>query len=395
MILKLSKSAVYPSTSLGTFLTKPLALFVGLALVLTMFTSLAHAQQKKRAIPLVRDAEIEALLKDYTTPIFKAAGLRRGTVEVFLLNKNEFNAFVTGTRMFINTGAIMKAKTPNEIIGVFAHETGHIVGGHLTRLRDRIEKAQILSVLAVLAGAGAAASGSPDGGAALILGGQSAIQRNLLSYQREEEITADRTAITLLNKTGQSGLGMLKTFEQLGKNPLFSSGRLDPYALSHPLPRERVALLSQIVKKSPHFKKRDSKSLQLRHDLARAKIAAYSGGGGLVRNVFGKNLNGVAGTYGIAISHFLQGVPRRGLPLIDKLIKKMPNNPYFHEMKGEMLLRSGKAAEAAKSFKKAVSLDKNQSGLLRIQLGHALLETNDKRNLDAAISTLKKGTFQR
>ena len=364
-------------------------LFAIVSFIINPFITSAQAQ---RSLPLVRDAEIEALIQDYTAPIFRAAGINRGGVEVFLLNNNAFNAFVTGTRMFINTGAIMQADTPNEIIGVFAHETGHIVGGHLVRLRDRLEKAQILSVLGLLAGAGAAASGSAQGGAAIIAGSQGITQRGLLAYQREDEISADRAGVSLLNKTKQSGRGMLKTFERLGKNPLFSSGRLDPYAISHPVPRERIALLTNVVQKSPHYNKSDSSSLQLRHDLARAKIAAYAGGAGLVRNIFRKELNGIAGTYGIAISHFLNGVPRRGLPMIDKLIKKMPDYPYFHEMKGEMLLRSGKASKAANSFQKAVNLDKRQNGLLRIQLGHALLETNSKKNLAAAIKTLKQGT---
>ncbi|MEM9278699.1 MAG: M48 family metalloprotease [Pseudomonadota bacterium] len=368
-----------------------LKLFIAVfALIVIPATLEANAQGRGR-LPLVRDAEIEGLIKDYTTPIFKAAGFNRNAVDVFLLNRNEFNAFVTGTRMFINTGAIMQADTPNEIIGVFAHETGHIVGGHLVRLRDRLEKAQILSVLGLLAGIGAAAGGSPQAGAAVALGSGSAIQRNILSYQREEEMAADRTGITLLNKTGQSGKGMLVTFKRLGQNPLFSSGRLDPYALSHPLPRERVALLKTVAESSPHFNKKDSPALQLRHDFARAKIAAYAGGASLVRNVFKKKLNGPAGTYGIAISHFLSGSPKTGLKLMNRLIKQYPNNPYFHEMIGEIHLRSGNAAQAAKAFKKAISLDRKQHGLLRIQLGHALIETNDKRNLDAAIRTLKEG----
>ena len=364
---------------------------VRLTLAVVFLVLVPVIAEARGRLPLVRDAEIENLIRDYTTPIFRAAGLGKNAVDVFLVNRNEFNAFVTGTRMFINTGAIMQSDTPNEVIGVFAHETGHIVGGHLVRLRDRLERAQILSVLGLLAGAGAAAGGSPEAGAAIALGSGSAIQRDILSYQREEEMAADRTGVTLLNKTGQSGKGMLETFKRLGQNPLFSSGRLDPYALSHPLPRERIALLKTVVEASPNYGKKDSASLQLRHDLARAKIAAYAGGASLVRNLFKKNLNGPAGTYGIAISHFLQGSPKQGLKLMDRLLKKYPNNPYFHEMVGEMYLRSGKAAKAAKAFSKAISLEGGRSGLLRIQLGHALIETNDKRNLDAAIKALKEG----
>lgn len=342
-------------------------------------------------MPLVRDAQIEALIQDYTAPVFKAAGIHGRDVEVFLLNRNDFNAFVTGTRMFINTGAIMQAGTPNEIIGVFAHETGHIVGGHLTRLRDSLEKAQILSVLGLLAGAGAAAAGSTEAGAAIALGSGTVVQRNLLNYQRSEEMAADRTGVTLLNKTKQSSLGMLKTFERLGQNPLFSSGKLDPYALSHPLPRERIALLKTVAQKSPYFDKKDPSQLQWRHDLARAKIAAYAGGAGLVRNVFGKNINGDAGTYGIAIAHYLQGSGKQGVKLMDRLLKKYPNNPYFHEMRGEMLLRSGKASDAAQAFQRAVKLDTRNNGLLRVQLGHALIETGNKANLTAAVKILKAG----
>ncbi len=380
----------FPSRVLS-FIQSAIVLVSLAAMLIFPILDAAHAQRKRQQLPLVRDAEIEALIQDYTKPIFNVAGLRGKSVEVFLLNRREFNAFVTGSRMFINTGAIMQAETPNEVIGVFAHETGHIVGGHLTRLRDRLEKSQILAVLGLLAGAGAAIGGSTEAGTAIALGSGSAVRRGLLSYQRGEEIAADRTGVTLLDKTGQSSNGMLKTFERLGQNPLFSSGKLDPYALSHPLPRERIGLLKTIVKRSPYFGKKDSAQLQRRHDLARAKIAAYSGGAGLVRSLFRKNLNGLAGTYGIAISHFLGGSSKSGVKLMDRLIKKDPSNPYFHEMRGEMLLRAGKASAAAKSFKTAVSLDKRNNGLLRILLGHALLETGKPANLDPAIKSLKAG----
>lgn len=363
-----------------------------MSLVLVLASLVPASAQRKNRLPLVRDAEIEHLIRDYTQPIFRAAGFGRDSVDVFLLNRNEFNAFVTGTRMFINTGAIMQADTPNEIIGVFAHETGHIVGGHLTRMRQRLETAQLMSVLGLIAGAGAAATGNSGAGAAIALGSSNAAQRSFLAYQRDEEIAADRTAITLLNKTGQSGLGMLKTFKRLGQNPLFSSGRLDPYATSHPLPRDRISLLKAIVEESPYYSARDPEALQLRHDLARAKIAAYSGGAGLVRNLFKKQLNGLAGTYGTAISLFLGGSPARGLKMMDRLVKAMPNNPYFHEMRGEMLLSAGRADAAVKAFSRAVNLDGGKTGLLRIELGHALIETGSKANLDTAIQTLKAGT---
>jgi len=376
-----------------------IAVRMAVAIVISVFlldqlVTSANAQSRSRGLPLVRDAEIEGLLKDYTQPIFNAAGLSSRSIEVFLLNRNDFNAFVTGTRMFINTGAIMQSATPNEIIGVIAHETGHIIGGHLTGLRDRIEKSRILSVLGLLAGAGAAATGTSDGaraGGAIALGSQSALSRNLLKYQREDEIAADRDGIRLLEKTGQSGRGMLATFKRLGQNRLFTSGGLDPYAQSHPLPRERIALLQDVVASSRHVKARDPANLQLRHDFARAKIAAYAGGASLVRNIFGKNINSDPAVYGIAISHFRQGSAKRGLPLIERLVKKYPRTAYFHEMKGEMLLKSGRASEAATAFRKAVAVDKRQAGHLRVQLGHALIETGKSENIPEAQNVLKAG----
>lgn len=365
--------------------------FVLVAQSFLLFASDAEAQRRNGRLPLVRDAQIEALIQDYTKPVFRAAGFGTRSVEVFLLNKREFNAFVTGTRMFINTGAIMQAETPNEVIGVFAHEAGHIIGGHLTRLRDRMEKTKILAILGALAGAGAAVGGNSNAAAAIITGSAGVLQRGNLAYQRTEEIAADRTAVTLMDKTRQSSKGLLATFKRLGQNPLFSSGRLDPYAISHPLPRERISLLQNVVRKSPYYNVKDSAELQLKHDLARAKIAAYTGGAGMVRGVFKKNVNGIAGVYGTAIAHYLSGSSNQAIKLMDRVLRQMPNNPYFHEMKGEILLRAGKADAAVKSFQKAVSLDKHNSGLLRIQLGHALLETNKKANLDAAIKTLKAG----
>lgn len=373
---------------------KIMSLFACAILILSIGADIALAQKSRRSLPLIRDAEIEGLLKDYTRPIFKAAGLRSNAADIFIVNRPEFNAFVTGTRMFFFTGALTTAKTPNEIIGVIAHETGHLVGHHLVRQHDEIAKAKLLSVLGAIAGAGAMIAGGDGGrsaGTAILMGSQHAARRGLLSYQRDEEIAADRTAISLLNKSRQSSLGMITTFKGFARNELFSSGARNSYGRSHPLPRERIALLQDLASKSKYAGKKDPKSLQLRHDMARAKIAAYTGGGRAVRALFSRSLNSAPARYGDAIATFLSGAPRRALPKIDKLIKQQPKNAYLYEMKGEMLLRSGKATAAIKPFKKAIKLDRHKSGLLRIQLGHAYLETNSPKLLRAAVKELKAG----
>ena len=369
-------------------------LMVCLALLFALFIDPALAQKKRQNLPLIRDAEIEGLLKTYSAPIFKAAGMPRGSVDIFIINRRDFNAFVTGTRMFFFTGALTTAKTPNEIIGVMAHETGHLVGHHSVRLHEQMAKAKIMSVLGAIAGAGAMLAGGEGGaaaGSAILMGSQQAIQRGILSYQRSEEIAADRTAINLLNKSGQSSFGMLKIFKGFARNELFSTGSQNSYGRSHPLPRERIALLQDLAAKSKHANKKDSPALQLRHDMMRAKVAAYTGGARAVRSLFSKNLHGAPARYGDAITTYLSGAPRRAIPKINALIKQQPKNPYLYEMKGEMLLHSGKAAAAIKPFKRAIKLDRYKSGLLRIQLGHAYLETNNSKYLGAAIKELKAG----
>ncbi|MFZ1813031.1 MAG: M48 family metalloprotease [Rhizobiaceae bacterium] len=365
-----------------------------LAAIGLLCQSVVLAQAQRSGPNLVRDAEIEALLRDYTLPIFRAAGLGKGAIDIYIVNDNSFNAFVTGRRMFVNTGALKIAENPNEIIGVLAHETGHIVGGHQNRLRDRLDKANILAVLAMLAGAGAIVAGGDAGnaaGQALALGGQSAILRDLLAYRRSEEASADSYALKVLDQTGQSAKGILKTFERFSQNLLFSGSRVDPYLQSHPLPRDRIALMETLARKSPNFERKDDPVLQLRHDMARAKIAAYTGESGELQSMFRNDPQGAPARYGLAISMFLRGNAARAVPILDGLIKEQPNNPYLHEMRGEVLLRSGNAKAAVPSFQKAISMDRYKTGLMRVELGHALLETREPGNLSKAVAEIKAG----
>lgn len=370
-----------------------IAVIVAVSAALVAPSGSARAQGKQK-LPLIRDAEIEALLKDYTAPLFKAAKLGAGAVDVLIVNDQRFNAFVSGRRMFVNTGALVVSKSPNEIIGVIAHETGHIVGGHQMRLRDRVEKANILAALSMIAGAGVALAGGEAGGAAgaaIAAGGQSVALRELLAYKRSEEAAADAAAVSLLTKTGQSAKGMLKTFERFNQDVLFSRSRVDPYLQTHPMPRERFAMVESLGKTEPYFETADSSALQLRHDMARAKIIAYNGNGGDLQSVFRDNPQGPAARYGLAIAMHLRGSDRDALAMIDRLIGEIPDYAYLHEMKGEMLLRAGDARGAIAAFRKAMALDPYKSGLIRSQLGLAMLESRDPALLDAAIGEIKAG----
>ena len=358
----------------------------------------AFAQSRGGGVPIVRDAEIEALVADYAAPILKAAGLGGRGVRVILVNSQSFNAFVDGRRIFINTGAIMQAETPNEIIGVIAHESGHLAGGHQERLREQLSRARNMAIIGMLLGVGAGVAGAASGsgnaagaGAGIAMGSSEIAMRSVLNYQRTEEMTADRLAVNYLNATGQSTKGMLDTFERFASALSLTGTQIDQYRISHPLPRERIANLEELARKSPYFNKTDSPALQMRHDMARAKIAAYSGNMGALQRMFRSNPGGLPARYGNAITTFLNGSARSALPKFDALIKEQPKNPYFQEMRGEVLLKANDAAGAAKAFQKAVSLDPRKSPLLRMSYGRALMLTGAKANMPTAIKEIKAG----
>lgn len=354
------------------------------------------AVAQSNSVPIVRDAEIEALVSDYAAPIIKTAGLSKQAIKIVLVNSSSFNAFVDGRRIFINTGALLQAETPNEIIGVLAHETGHLAGGHQFKLREQLAAAKTMAVVAGLLGIGAVVAGaaSKQGGLAqagggIAMGGPEAAMRNLLNYQRTEEMAADRSAITYLASTGQSAKGMLTTFERFSNALSLTGTRVDPYRISHPMPRERIANLETLARASPNFDRKDSPALQQRHDLMRGKIAAYTGGGASVLQTFRKDPGNIGARYGDAIATYLNGSSQSALTKIDALIKQQPKNPYFQEIRGEILLKQHKIADAAKAFQKAGSLDPRKSSLIRLNYGRTLMLSGTPANLKTAVNELK------
>src|SRR5258708_932485 len=242
------------------------------------------AAQPNGGLPIIRDAEIEQLMRDYSAPILKAAGLAKQNGQVVLINERGFNAFVMdGRRIFINTGALYDSRTPNEIIGVLSHETGHMAGGHLSRMREQLANAQTASIIAMLLGVGAIAAGAATGnsnaagqvGMAALTGPQEMIRRSMLSYQRAQEESADRAGVKFLNATQQSAKGMYTTFKRFASDMMIIASRVDPYQQSHPMPAERVAALEDLIKTNPYWDRLDPPELQARHDMMRAKLAGF------------------------------------------------------------------------------------------------------------------------
>ncbi|MER8614560.1 M48 family metalloprotease [Mesorhizobium sp. M0435] len=368
---------------------------LSLAAVLAMAGSVSAFAQN---VPVVRDAEIEALVRDYARPIFKAAGLSGDAINIVLVNDQSFNAFVAGRRMFINTGALMTAETPNEIIGVIAHEAGHIAGGHQQKLREQLERAKTMAILATLLGAGAMVAGATSNsrglagaGMGVMAGGGEMAQRSILAYQRTEEMTADRSAIAYLNATGQSGMGMLKTFSRFQNALSLSGAQVDPYKISHPMPQERIANLEVLVKQSPYLDKVDPPTLQQRHDMMRIKIAAYMQGQAAASRLIRKNPGSLASRYGDAQMTYLFGNLASALTKTNALIKEQPKNPYFQELRGDILMKANRPKDAADAYARSVSLDPARSGLLPVSYGQALMAIGTPDSLKKAVAQINTG----
>jgi predicted Zn-dependent protease len=357
----------------------------------------AHAQSLPPGLPVIRDAEIEQLLRDYTRPILRAAGLAQQNVQVVIINDRTFNAFVMdGRHIFINAGALIDAKVPNEVIGVLAHETGHMAGGHLLRLRQQLAQAQTAAVIAMILGVGGAiAAGRSAGGnpAAAILGPQETIRRTLLSYQRAQEEQADRAGVKFLAATGQSAKGMSDTFRRLSDQILFAAHGADPYMQSHPMPAERVAALETLARSSPNWDKKDPPELQLRHDMMRAKLSGFLDRADAVARRYPASDTSLPARYARAIASYRHADLRGAINQIDSLIQAQPNNPYFHELKGQALLEGGRPAEAIAPLRHAVKLA-SQPALIEVLLAQALNAANGGKSADEAISVLRTALAQ-
>jgi len=357
----------------------------------------ARAQTGKDAgIPMIRDAEIEQLLRDYTAPIFRVAGLTQQNVHVVIIDDKSFNAFVMDAhRIFVNTGALMQSLTPNQLIGVFAHECGHIVGGHLSKMRQELANAQTLAIVGMLLGVGAMVAGAHSNnigigniGEAAVTAPQTMAINSILSYQRAQEESADRAGVRFLTLSGQSAKGMYDTFKHFADESLFAAHGANPYAQNHPMPRERMAALEELAKSSPYWDKKDSPELQFRHDMMRAKLYGFTERPETVLAHYPFKDTSLPARYARAISTYRYGDPRSAIAQIDSLIQAIPSNPYFYELKGQTLLDSAHPAEAIAPLRRAAELAP-QPALIQILLAQALVATNDVKLSDEAIPILR------
>ncbi len=373
------------------------------AVAIWFIPTLAQAQ----GLSLIRDSEVEALLNDYAKPIFRAAGLGAGRITMRIVKNDAFNAFVLdGRNVFVHTGTLMAAKSPNEVIGVLAHETGHIAGGHMASLRARIAKdqtrallTQIIGIGAMVAGGVAGGDGGRDamaGGQAVLQGGNEVIMRGLLSERRSQESAADQAGLQYLNATKQSGQGMLTTFERFQQQEYVSDQFKDPFVRSHPVATDRLARLRDLVNTSPFINSADTPDLQLRHDLMRAKLSGYLERPGIVFNRYPTTDKSLPARYARAIARFFQGgvgALQAATAEVDALIKDQPNNGYFWEVKGDLQMRSGKMKDAIPNMRQALKLAPD-SPLIRVQLAIALQQANDPAAITESVELLRKSLIE-
>ena len=346
----------------------------------------ALAQSRPR---LIRDAEIEATLRAYADPIFAAAGLDTSAVQVHLIQDKRINAFVSGgMQIFVHTGLLTQADTPNEVIGVLAHETGHITGGHLARFDEAIENATIEAVIGILAGVAIGlASGSGEAGAAASTIGPSIAQRNLFQYTQAQESAADQASYSFLERTEQSPRGMVAFFKILSRQEALSSSSQDPYLRTHPLTRNRIDASEAAVARSPFADKTDSPEMLERHARMLAKLNGYIEPLGRVMQMYPESDMSVPARYARAIALYRASHMAEALATMDSLLQDAPEDPFFLEQKAQILYDNGRIADALPLYQQALDLAPTEP-LIRMELATAQVQLGDPRLLEPAAALL-------
>jgi len=322
------------------------------------------------------------------TPIWKAAGLEPSSLHVYLVEEKQINSFVAGGQNeFINTGLIMRAETPNQLIGVLAHETGHITGGHLTRFQEAARNASIEGIIAMVLGAAASVASRGSAGGAAMLPAEGVAQRALMQYSVTQEASADHAAMTFLDTAGQSARGLLQFFQILQGEEMLAGIREDPYLRTHPLTLQRIEYVRNHVEHSRFSNVPDS---QTNIDLLKrikVKLAAFISPPSSTLAAYPEKDQSVLARYARAIAYYRIPKLDKALPIIDGLIRDFPQDPYYRELKGQMLFENGRIAEAVQPYEDAVRLAPS-APLLRISLAQVYIESNDPKVNKRAIAYL-------
>ena len=339
---------------------------------------------------LIRDAEIEQTLRAYATPVWRAAGLEPNDIHVFIVQDPSINAYVAGGQnIFVHTGLIMAAKTPNEIIGVLAHETGHIAGGHLARNREAIHQAMFPMLISIGLGVLAIAAGAPQAGSALIAGSQQFAMSNFVQYTQVQEAAADQAGLTFLEDSGQSGRGLISFFDDNLRPYEFMARRMPPYMQTHPYTSDRVEALRQRVEAADHRDAVDTPDNISRLRFMQAKLVGFIQNEGQTLSRYPTSDTSQPARYARAVAYYRVSDLPHARAELDSLIHESPNNPYFQELMGQILFENGRAAEAIPYHRRSLQLAPNEP-LLQINLARDLTAANGRAGTDEAIDLLQR-----
>lgn len=352
------------------------AVLAGLVVLLVLGVlgaSGAPAAAREAGIKAVRDAEIEEILGQWSAPLLRQAGMDTGSVRIVLVESPDVNAFVAGgPNIFIHTGLLMKTGDPGEVLGVIAHELGHISGGHLLRTREALRDASWEAMAGTLLGVGAAiASGQGGAAGALSLGSQSMAMRNFMAHSRMQESSADQAALRVMTRAGYDPSGLVTFLEKIGGGDLAAQTGEVEYVRTHPLTGNRIDALRGGVEGSATQGKGWTPAMREAHARMKAKLVGFLAPDQVSWHFADQDASPAA-EYARAIAAYRRSRTDEAVRRIDALIGRAPDNPYFHEIKGQMLLEFGRAGEAVQSYGKAVAL-RPHSGLLRIDLARALI----------------------
>jgi predicted Zn-dependent protease len=359
-------------------------------LLMLLAISFAAGIQPAAAQAVLRDAETEALLRDISRPLIVAAGLQPENVQVVLLGNREINAFVAGGQIvYIHSGLFTVANNANEVQGVIAHELGHITGGHILRIYEGVQQATGIMILSLLLGAAAIAAGGSEAGMGIIAAGQQAAMGRFLSFTRVQENSADQAGASFLSRAGVSGRGSLAFFERL-QNIEYRMGieQDNSYQRTHPLNAERIAVLETNYRADPAWDRPTDPALEARFQRVRAKLSGYVDDPALVLRRYPPSDRSVPGHYARAYAYHRSGHPDEANVEVEALIASAPHDPYFLELRGQVLLESGHPVEAVAALREAVARSGDQP-LIAALLGHALISTEDPANFEEAKRVLR------
>lgn len=361
---------------------------VRLALSLLLVFSLTA--QPAMAQSILRDAETEVLLADMSAPLVRAAGLDPKNMKVVLVHDQEINAFVAGGQVvYIHSGLFTAAANANEVQGVIAHEIGHITGGHVIRINEGAQQATSIALLSLLLGAAAMAAGAGDAGMGIMAAGQQAAMSKFLAFSRTQESSADAAGATYLSKAGISGRGSIAFFKRLqGIEFRYSIPQDDSYARTHPLSGERIAILQHKYEADPAWNSQTPAALEARFQRVKAKLKGFVLEPKRTLIDYPETDKSVPGRYARAYAWHRSAYPDKALEETNALLAGAPHDPYFLELKGQILLESGHPTQALPLLREAVALTNSQP-LIAALFGHALIATDDRANFAEAERVLK------